>query len=60
PHVLDLALKSGVGQLGLIHLNQDRTDQEMDALVKDGNRFFSFKNSNTRCFGVTCDFEIVL
>lgn len=60
PHVLDLALKAGVGQLGLIHLNQDRTDQEMDALVKDGNRFFSSKNSNTRCFGVTCDFEIVL
>lgn len=60
PHVLDLALKADVGQLGLIHLNQDRTDREMDAIVHDGNRFFSSKNSRTRCVGVGCDFEIVL
>ncbi len=58
--VLDLALAAGVGQLGLFHLNQDRTDREMDAIVQEGNRFFSSRNSQTRCFGVTCDFEIVL
>ena len=58
--VLDLALTAGVGQLGLIHLNQDRTDREMDAMVQEGNRFFSSKNSNTRCVGVACDFEIAL
>jgi phosphoribosyl 1,2-cyclic phosphodiesterase len=60
PHVLDLAFKAGVGQLGLTHLNQDRTDREMDAIVEESNRFFSSRNSRTRCFGVTCDFEIVL
>lgn len=58
--VLDLALAAGVGQLGLFHLNQDRTDREMDAIVQEGNRFFSSRNSQTRCFGVTCDFEIAL
>lgn len=60
PHVLDLALNAGVGEVGLTHLSQDRTDQEMGAIVKDGNRFFSSRNSDTRCYGVTCDFEIVL
>lgn len=60
PHVLDLALKADVGQLGLIHLNQDRSDSEMDTIVQNGNRFFSSKNSHTRCFGVGYTFEIVL
>lgn len=60
PHVLDLALKAGVGQLGLTHLNKDRTDMEMDAIVKEGNLFFSSRNSKTQCFGVACDLEIVL
>ncbi len=60
PHVLDLALKADVGQLGLLHLNQDRTDNEMNAIVQTGNRFFLSKNSRTRCVGVGYDFEIVI
>ncbi len=60
PHVLDLALKAGVGQLGLTHLNQDRTDREMDTIVGDSNRFFLSRNSKTRCYGVASDLEIVL
>jgi phosphoribosyl 1,2-cyclic phosphodiesterase len=60
PHALDLALKAQVGQLGLIHLSQDRSDREMDAIVRDGNQFFTSHNSQTKCYGVTCDFEITL
>lgn len=60
PQVLELALKANVGQLGFIHLSQDRTDAEMDAIVQEGKRFFLSRNSNTRCYGVTCDFEIAL
>jgi phosphoribosyl 1,2-cyclic phosphodiesterase len=60
PQVLELALKANVGQLGFIHLSQDRTDAEMDAIVQESKRFFLSRNSNTRCYGVTCDFEIAL
>lgn len=60
PRVLELALKAEVDQLGFIHLNQDRTDSEMDAIVQEGNRFFSSRNSQTCCYGVTSDFEIAL
>ena len=58
--VLDLALKGGVGTLGLIHLNQDRGDDQMDAMVDQGNRFFRANQAATRCVGVSCDFEISL
>ena len=60
PRVLELALNAQVDQLGFIHLSQDRTDSDMDAIVRAGNRFFSSRNSQTRCYGVTCDFEIAL
>lgn len=32
-HVMDLALKAKVKKLGLFHLNQDRTDDQMDIIV---------------------------
>jgi ribonuclease BN (tRNA processing enzyme) len=60
PHALELALKAQVGQLGLIHLSQDRSDREMDDMVQDGTQFFTSRNSTIKCCGVTCDFEITL
>ncbi|OQY51255.1 MAG: MBL fold metallo-hydrolase [Desulfobacteraceae bacterium 4572_89] len=72
PDVLDLALKARVKKLGLIHLNQDRTDDQMDEIVKDSRLFFEKKiqskdkiqadqkNSSIDCFAVSYDFEIVL
>lgn len=59
-HVLDLAIKAGVGQLGLIHINQDRTDGQVDAIVSHCRRFFKDKNKSTQCYGVACDFEVTL
>jgi len=58
--VLDLASKARVRQLGLIHLNQDRTDDQMDALVQDCTQFFKAKNLSTHCFAVPFHFEITL
>ena len=60
PDVLDLALKAGVKNLGLIHLNQDRTDDQMDAIVQACNRFFSDQQVSTQCHGISCRFEITL
>lgn len=58
--VLDLALKSGVGTLGLIHLNQDRTDQQMDQMVAGCTRFFKDKNVATQCIGISYNYETTL
>ena len=60
PDVLDLALKAGVGHLGLIHLNQDRTDDQMDAIVDECSRFFKSKNCQTKVSGVSYNFEVTL
>jgi len=70
PDVLDFALKAGVQKLGLIHLNQDRSDDEMDAIVTQCTKFFNKKiqpdktQSNqiqpVNCFAVPCDFETTL
>lgn len=60
PDVLDFALAAGVGQLGLIHLNQDRTDDQMDDIVADSRRFFSDNNSKIRCYAVPFNFDTSL
>jgi phosphoribosyl 1,2-cyclic phosphodiesterase len=54
-HALDLALEAGVGQLGLFHLNQERTDRQMDKIVQDCQYRISEKGNNLECFAVACD-----
>ncbi|MGD8210215.1 MAG: MBL fold metallo-hydrolase [Desulfobacterales bacterium] len=58
--VLDLAQKAGVKKLGLFHLNQERTDRQMDKIVKDCQDRIAAKGQNLECVGVTSDmvFEI--
>ncbi len=65
PDVMDLASKAGVKRLGLIHLNQDRTDDEMDAIIVDCTRVLKTRAqaNNTQaidCFAVSCNYEITL
>ena len=60
PDVLDLVLKAGVGHLGLIHLNQDRTDEQMDEIVAACSRFFRSQNCPTKVSGISYHFEITL
>lgn len=57
---LDLALESGVGRFGMFHLNQDRTDRQMDKIVKDCKRRISGKGSRLKCFAVAGNMEFVL
>ena len=52
---LDLALKAGVGQLGLFHINQERTDQQMDQIVEVCGKIIAERGQELECFGVACD-----
>ncbi len=52
---LDLALRAGVGELGLYHLNQDRTDDEMDRIVADCGRIIAERKSPLKCRAVSSD-----
>lgn len=58
--VLDLSAKATVGQLGLIHINQDRTDDQVDVMVEQCRRFFNDNHLATSCYAVSADFEIFL
>lgn len=58
--VLHLSVGASVGQLGLIHINQDRTDDQVDAMVDQGRRFLNDKYPSTSCYAVAADFEIFL
>jgi len=60
PDVLDLALKANVKKLGLFHLNQDRTDDQMDKIVNKCQTELKKKNSLMDCFAVSCNFAITL
>jgi ribonuclease BN (tRNA processing enzyme) len=54
-HALDLALEAGVGQLGLFHLNQERTDRQMDEIVETCRQSITEKGNKLECFAVACD-----
>jgi phosphoribosyl 1,2-cyclic phosphodiesterase len=53
--VVKLGLEAGVKKLGLFHLNQDRTDAEMDDMVKACRRIIGRKHQRLDCFAVGCD-----
>lgn len=57
---LDLAIDAGVGRFGLFHVNQERTDQEMDGIVADCQRRISDAGHPLECFGVAGDMTIEL
>ncbi len=58
---LNLAFESGVRGLGLFHLNQERTDQEMDHIVGSRKQMINEKEPNLDCFAVGSDmsFEVL-
>ena len=58
--VLELAIKAGVKRLGLFHLNQDRTDREMDLIQADCRSRIRSNNLDLDCFGVACNMEFTL
>jgi hypothetical protein len=56
--VVDLSLRAGVGKLGLFHLNQDRTDDDMDRITDDCRRIIAERKSPLQCFAVSSDMAI--
>ncbi|MBU4318922.1 MAG: MBL fold metallo-hydrolase [Proteobacteria bacterium] len=59
--VLDLALDAGVKKLGLFHLNQDRSDQDMNRMIKTCRKIIADRGSNLECFAAGTDmtFDLV-
>lgn len=51
---LNLAENAGVGTLGLFHLNQDRTDRQMDDVVKKARHRITEKGHQFECLAVGC------
>ena len=49
---LELALKADVKCLGIFHLNQNRTDDQVDKIVKDCKRIITKKGRFLECFAV--------
>jgi phosphoribosyl 1,2-cyclic phosphodiesterase len=59
-NALELALRAGVKNLGLFHLNRERTDAEMDRIVEKCRDLIQDRNSDMACLavGVDMDFEL--
>jgi phosphoribosyl 1,2-cyclic phosphodiesterase len=57
---LKLAIESGCKMLGLFHLNQERTDSEMDRIVGECKQIISTGNHPIECFGVSGDWQMTL
>ena len=58
--VLKLAFEAKVRKLGLFHLNQERTDNDMTGIVKTCRQTIARKGQKISCFGVKGDMEFVL
>ena len=54
PEALDFALKSNVKKIGLFHLNQNRTDDQVDKIVGECKIELKKQNSTMGCFAVSC------
>jgi len=53
--VIDLSMKADVKELGFFHLNQERTDKEMDEIIKACRKNIAEKGYNFNCFAVRSD-----
>jgi len=53
--VIDIAIEAKVKKLGLFHLNQDRTDMEMNKIIKICRDIMGEKRQNLDCFAVESD-----
>jgi phosphoribosyl 1,2-cyclic phosphodiesterase len=52
---IELALRAGVGELGLFHHNQDRQDSGVEAIEAECRRVISERKSSLSCFAMTQD-----
>jgi len=54
--VLQLAVKANVKKLGVFHLNQNRTDEQMDKIIHTCRLDLKKKRSTLDCFAVACQY----
>jgi len=57
---LKLAMEADVTTLGLFHLNQNRTDRQMDAIVDICQRIIEEQGSSLKCVAVDCNMSFEL
>jgi ribonuclease BN (tRNA processing enzyme) len=57
---LELALTAKVKSFGLFHHNQDRTDKDLNGLVRKCRKVIKERGAATTCFAVTGFFEKAL
>ena len=58
--VVELALDAGVKRLGLFHHNQDRSDEEVDAIVDESSALLKARTSDIACSAIAQGYELVL
>lgn len=58
--VLNLAFDAKVKKLGLFHLNQERTDQQMDRIVESCKKIIDKEGRKLKCFAVKSDMTFKL
>ncbi len=58
--VIKLAEKAGVKKLGLFHINQERTDDQMDEMVNTCQKYFDNHDIKIDCIGVASDMTFEL
>jgi ribonuclease BN (tRNA processing enzyme) len=58
--VVKLAVAAGVKRLGLFHLNQRKTDNDIDNMVEHAREMIAKKNRQIECFAVSNTFETTL
>jgi phosphoribosyl 1,2-cyclic phosphodiesterase len=57
---LRLALEANVKNFGLFHHNQDRTDDDVEQIVRDCHRIIEENRSPLECFAVYQNMELIL
>jgi ribonuclease BN (tRNA processing enzyme) len=58
--VLQLAREAGVRKLGLFHINQERTDDQMDDMVEACRQYIAEQGLEFECIGVASDMKFEL
>ena len=58
--VIDLAIKARVKKLGLFHINQERTDTQMDKIIDHCRQIIQDRGKTMACLGVACNMEFIL
>lgn len=57
---VELGIKAGVKRLGLFHLNNSRTDRQVDTMVADSQKLIAKRAVSLKCFAVGRSFVMTL